>query len=201
MTVLQGLQGLRFTEDRSGIVTASIPDNWQFHYGAVKGCFEVPGKPYVVKFSFPCNVLEYCKIEYENYRKAVILGISDIVPKTRPLAIIDGITYYLQEKVEYSSETVPKRLEKQAEAAFYAVGADVVANLGEGIDDLYMMSDIWIASVIYIYGVDFFQRVKKWIIDNKINDLHGENTGYKARWTLYPMVLDFSGIDCDLEGF
>ena len=54
------------------------------------------------------------------------------------------------------------------------------------------LDPLWAKMALVIYGKKLCKTLCEFIIENKINDLHESNIGYKNN---RPIILDFSGFD------
>lgn len=156
--------------------------------GCSKLCIIDHKAGFVLKWSTELDYNEMAK-EYKYYQKAVECGIECFFPKTEILTEVDGITIFVQEKVntllnsmDYRKrEILRMKHQKTVKEEFvHKVRRDFYAS--PAFD--------WVIVAISIYGKNRVKELCKFTREHKINDLHDANVGFNGN---YPVILDFSG--------
>lgn len=161
--------------------THKLEENgFDYFSGATKGCiWDKEDMPeWVIKFDL--GETKYCEMEYENFRSAVKEGYDHYLTTTKKLLTIDGITFYLAERVECD--------EYATEDTF----TDTLMESGcfDSRDDAYDCldnQDTYERVVLAFGDYDF----AGWIEYRGINDLHCGNFGVRGDGSL--VIIDYSG--------
>lgn len=171
--------------------------NFNVSTGASKVAIIFPKNGLVFKWcGHDDEVVDEAAQEAENYAKAVQAGLSCFFPKTE-LYTCEGITKKIavQEQIDYSAFDIPasaykryQRITRTVDHNIYEkVMNDILSVGGWGAKTI---NYTWAMTAISLYGKKKVKNLCKFIIENKINDLHDSNVGFKNR---KPIILDFSG--------
>ena len=161
--------------------------------GASKICMVFTKEPFVVKWC--ARDMDEAKKEVEVYQRATEQNLAKFFPKTALLANINGIDFVIQEKIDFSASDCDRKNMMK----FRRISKTAKDNTVEKIEREFAkaassyrrsLDSNWAKMAIVIYGKKACKSLCKFIIENKINDLHGSNLGYKNG---KPMILDFSG--------
>lgn len=160
--------------------------------GITKIVVVIDNSKYVIKFSSnPFGKTDFCHIEANNYKRAVGRGLEDYFAETFFFKRVDGIDLYLQEKVDCDSYSIEDNFfeyaEKIVEWDKEKVGDEYNDAIWELVEDFGVDAAL---NAIYGEGYDT-NRLIRFCGENKINDLHQGNLGYKNG---FPVIIDFSGI-------
>lgn len=166
--------------------SAYLPDDIEYSCGATRMCFKIEGLDgWVIKVDF-AKENGYCKREYELYKEAIALGISDYFATTyKIMELDDGCIAILQELVEVDEDRITSE--------WY----DYVSHEMEDKEDddkvwdsVYEMGN---SDRLYaIFGEDKrFSVVDQFCRVNNINDLHSGNWGITENGNL--VIMDFAG--------
>lgn len=170
--------------------------------GASKICLILDNCDYVVKFntnekefqdSFTKNeVLR----EIDIYNKARESNLEIFFPETLYFIKHNEICFILQKKINYSVSDCPfcdyakiyKQIAKTVSCKIKnkAINAMLIKNL----PCVRTVNEIWISTIISLYGKKKCKQLCDFVQKNKINDLHNSNIGYLNH---KPVILDFSG--------
>ena len=169
--------------------------------GISKICLVFKDANFVFKYSSPYAYSDGNEAEREvdNYNRAVELGLEMFFPKTYLYGEIDGINIIYQEKIDYSADESWNRLDaKETYKLVHSVNTrDIISTRErfniEGKNYNRVIDTTWMAFVLALYSTEIIDRLVNFIQERKINDLHGENIGYKNN---KPIILDFSGYYC-----
>lgn len=139
--------------------------------------------------------VSYCKLEAQNYDKAVSMGIERILlPTTVFCTAKDGTVFYKQPiykgDARLDMEEVNTRAQYLEETEKREHRIDKVVNLFWDPCSIGRNSE-WMARAIQYYGYKFMRKVAEWTYLNDINDLHPGNVGYIGNYR--PIILDYSG--------
>lgn len=171
--------------------------------GISKICLMFKDANFVFKYSNPYAYSDGNEAEREvdNYNRAVELGLEMFFPKTYLYSKIDGINIIYQEKIDYNADEVWK--DSKLFLTIHDLTCDHIdvkriASIKErfNIEGAPYNRDInttWIAFMCALYTTEVIDKLIDFIQEKKINDLHGENLGYKNN---KPIILDFSGYYC-----
>lgn len=168
--------------------------------GASKKCLVFQDEDFVIKWATgdvdPENN-EAVK-EIEVYQDAKEKHLEQFFPKTELLAEINGVIFVKQEKIDFSCSRTPFRKCQKYDRIARTVSDHIFDKMASQIrkaGNINYSRDLdytWGRMVISLYGKKVAKALCDFIIDHEINDLHGENLGYKNN---KPVLLDFSGYD------
>lgn len=137
-----------------------------------------------------------CEREVELYEKAVGLGLEKFFPKTELFCYLGDVPIVIQEKVDFADCNIPSakayEIERIARSALHQkLCYKIMDYLRENADfRVRNISSRWLSACVRLYGKKTVFELEKFIIDNRINDLHGNNVGWLNS---KPVILDFSG--------
>lgn len=175
-----------------------FPYSWDS--GASKGVIAFPTLGFVIKMPLHIidedsyyiddyeeddNYTDYCALEADFYGQAKRLGIEEVFAQTEYVKMLDGeYPIYIQEYIEQRELDEENHIHSDDDEK-------TVSSLNEeqyGDED----ADIeWEAELLAQKGLDFYNKFKKFIINNNINDLRWyDNIGYKNGC---PICFDYSG--------
>lgn len=163
--------------------------------GASKICIIFKNFPFVIKWN-PSNSNEAMQ-EVFIYEDAVKCGLEFFFPKTEFFYEHNGVSFVIQEKVDYSARevynkkdcmTTIKRITKTPTDRIYKKVQKEFKKAGRGYHR--NLDELWAKMAISLYGKKAVKSLCKFIVKNEINDLHTSNIGYK---NLRPVILDFCG--------
>lgn len=191
-------------EDVQGEIEKQGIQNEVFCVGGIsKICLVFKDANFVSKYSSPYAYSDGNEAEREvdNYNRAVELGLEMFFPKTYLYGEIDGINIIYQEKIDCNADELWKN--SKLSLAIYNLTHDKIdikkiASVKKrfDIEDAPYNRDInttWIAFMCALYTTEIIDKLVNFIQERRINDLHGENIGYKNN---KPIILDFSGYYC-----
>lgn len=171
--------------------------------GISKICLIFHDANFVFKYSNPyaCSDGNEAEREVENYNRAVELGIEMFFPKTYLYGKIDGINIIYQEKIDCNVNEVWKDSKLSLtihDLTCNKLDIKKIASIKKrfNIEESPYNRDInttWVAFMCALYTTEVIDKLINFIQEKKINDLHGENLGYKNN---KPIILDFSGYYC-----
>lgn len=152
---------------------------------------------WVVKFDLPKEVLRgrlYCACEEEIYRKAQENGIAVHLAFTAYGGSIDGLDYYVQEKVQMGDEVeniIQESFCSFCEGDFDREDFDNEDDYQASIEEAAMnlVGDSF--DTVYAVLGDEGQDLGRFLSRERINDLHSGNWGQRSDGTL--VVVDFGG--------
>lgn len=167
----------------------------QIHDGASKICLLFKNLPFVIKYD--TDGYGEATQEVTIYQAAVAAGLSYFFPKTELFYEHNGLSFVLQEKIDYCvsdaecdaeykrfikrvTKTPTDHIYRKMQNDFNKAGRDYRRHLDEH----------WAKMVISLYGKKAAKALCKFVIAHNINDLHTSNIGYK---NFRPIILDFSG--------
>lgn len=165
-------------------------EDYVFCYGASKGVI-VPLKqedrsifPYVVKIPFlyedekyKTKIVNHCRLEQKNSIAAAALDLSDILIPTDYFGRFASAEIYIQQQVEYPKRTVIR----------YSWG---ILSEKYSVDNTSGIDPCLSLYIIEYYGLKKFLKLKEFVEEKRINDLHGGNYGFiDGR----PVIFDYSG--------
>lgn len=162
--------------------------NLSVNYGATKYCLIDNQGDYVIKWDKDTSYGDTEK-EYEVYQKAIEKGIAFLFPQTEILCRINGVAIVLQRKVDYSCGNMSYKQEDALNYQCRTVKIEMVQKVDRNIYRS-RVPNLWIKSLICIYGKKITKLFEEFTHEQKINDLHSNNVGYLNG---KPIVLDFSG--------
>ena len=160
--------------------------------GVSKCCLIFDKLDFVIKWS-PYSGKE-AFAEVSTYEKAKEKNLAFLFPKTNVFTTINGINFIAQEKIDFSCSDTPRYLkekyEKQSRTVKNRIYHKMEIGFQLGTDCDRDLNRLWASMVISLYGKKVAKALCDFIRENKINDLHGNNLGYKNN---RPIILDFSG--------
>ena len=163
--------------------------------GASKYVVIFKNKDYVLKWSGDNSVLKEAII----YQRAVKKGIAFMFPQTILIGEFHGIYYSIQEKIDYSARKIPRKdLSKYCKMT-KTVNDDILQKMEKGF---YIpncgynrsLHTTWAKVFISLYGKAMAKKLCAFIQENRINDLHSSNIGFR---NYKPILLDFCGYGND----
>lgn len=137
-----------------------------------------------------------CEREVELYEKAVELGLEKFFPRTKLFCCLGNVPIIIQEKVDFADCNIPSekyhKIERIARCEFHDKLCHKIMNyLRENADfRVRNISSRWLSACVRLYGKKTVFELEEFIINNRINDLHGNNVGWLNS---KPVILDFSG--------
>lgn len=207
-TVLQWVKKLEVNssmddwETQIKLEAVGLEDKATVNGGSSKVCFIPYEADFVIKWTYnnsdEDNDDEALK-EVDMYNKAVEAGLDMFFPKTELFYVMNGINFIKQEKIDFSANncswsTSERYIAKTKTASDKKVQLmdkcfKKAAPNGRYARDL---DSLWAKMALIIYGKRLCKTLCEFVIENKINDLHKSNIGYKNN---RPIILDFSGFD------
>lgn len=144
---------------------------------------------WVIKINID-NVIDYCKLEADNYKKAIDANLAYYFASTYPLGHIQGYTLYAQEYAENDEDRF------SSEFSTYVRDSDWFEDIEFEDEDDYE-SAVWDAAynltdsdrLEAIFGYD--SDLINFCYSNHINDVHEGNYGVKRDGT--SVLIDYSG--------
>lgn len=172
-----------------------IFNNSKVNQGVTKRCISFPQYKVVVKYSK--NGYTEAEREIQIYQEAKKAGIAFLFPQTEELVKYNGITFVIQEMVDYSCGDTPIEHEKIYENISRTVKTVYVKKMQAQFDKAKKgyhrtLNITWAKCVISLYGKNVAKTLSLFVKEQGINDLHYQNIGYINR---KPVILDFSGYD------
>lgn len=163
--------------------------------GASKICLIFPDAPFVVKWSTG-DYAEAMK-EVEIYKKATEKNLEKFFPKTAFLTTINNVDFVVQEKIDFSAREIKISDSKKFDRISRTALDRIVAKMNKEFQKASPicrrgLDERWAKMALVLYGKKACKALCEFIIENKINDLHKSNIGYKNG---KPIILDFSGYD------
>lgn len=167
------------------------------HQGASKLCLVFKKEDFVIKWtredSWKFSKEEAMK-ECEIYQKAKEQGLEMLFPSTEFFGEINGIKFVIQEKIDYSCEDCPSTTREKYKKISKTATEKIFTKMQKGfrVNSCYDrdLDSLWASMVITLYGKKVCKKLCAFIKENRINDLHTSNLGYKKN---RPIILDFSG--------
>ncbi len=163
--------------------------------GVEKYCMISDKIKYVVKWS-QTKCKDGAMREVEVYRKAKAAGMEMFFPYTDFLfQSKTGINFILQEKIDYVAFDFPEQKARE----YLSVNEIIDNALYKEFNSKMQVCDrdycssidkIWLKKALLLYGTAICNKLCDFIRENKINDLHRGNVGYKND---KPVIIDFSG--------
>lgn len=168
--------------------------------GCSKGVIVFSDMPFVIKFDRWDEGTDErgteCGRELEIYNEAVKRGLACFFPKTEYLCLAADVNFYLQQKIDCQDADIDDwKYIKAIDTINRTVSYQMVSKFQKYLEQnasFYVrnISGRWIAAVISLYGKKKALQLEDFIIEMRINDMHGNNVGwYKKK----PVILDFSG--------
>ena len=167
--------------------------NLNFHSGETRFCLFYPKWDKVIKIPRFDNVhTDYSALESENYQKAKELGLEVILLESVLYKTLDnGCNIYIQEKFSYSHCNLPSSTSASEHRKIQqAVNTAIYRRVKNSMPSDRQYDDVWLCRAYQIYGKQFFKKLVQFLLDNRINDLHGNNVGWKNG---LPIILDYAG--------
>ena len=178
----------------------SEPEYW-IQEGATKLCIVPKNADFVIKWSTTCYDIsddwDEALEEVSIYNKAIEAGLGMFFPKTEVFCTINGVTFVIQEKIDFSAFNTPNSKADRYAYQTKTVSPAVVEKMDNCFCSLYRGRNLdytWASMAIVLYGKRKCKTLCKFIIENNINDLHLSNIGYLRN---KPIILDFSGYHRD----
>ncbi len=164
--------------------------------GASKTCLIFAKENFVIKWNSTRYGTE-CQNEYRIYQKAIEARVSQVFPKTNFFAKINDIEFYIQEYIPTTVQRQSQLTEERADKIVRTVKPATQKRMAKGFNIPNVgynrhLDERWAKVVISIYGKTFVKALCAFIQENKINDLHTSNIGYKGK---HPYIIDFSGYE------
>lgn len=192
-----------FGSDEDGYDTASIEEVYEqlnssveTAYGASKFVIFINGEQ-VVKVPFNGYYCEgeddnyyfnefvhkdYCAIEEAVYEKAVEAGVGEFFASTEYYGeSVNGTPIYISERVQnfYTYEDKP------------SISISSQEKTNKLLEHFYtLLPFTWIALAIDYYGLEKVEKFIKFVDEENICDLHGDNIGFRKDGA--PVLLDYS---------
>lgn len=166
--------------------------------GCSKMCIIFKNFPYVIKYSHNIygDKIEgagEAEKEIEIYTAAKMAGVERFFPKTEIFCTINGILFVAQEKIDYPTTKVPNkkrtkylRISKTTKYKIF----NKMQNEIYKVPGSRSLDRLWAGVALSLYGKKLCKKLCDFIVTYQINDLHGNNIGYKDD---KPILLDFSG--------
>lgn len=174
---------------------------YSVHDGASKLCIVPKHADFVIKWSTTCYELsddwDEALDEVSIYNKAVEAGLEMFFPKTEVFCVIDGITFVIQEKIDFSALNTPNNKADRYAYQTRTISPAIVEKMSDCFSRLYRGRNLdftWASMAIVLYGKRKCKALCKFIAQYEINDLHRSNIGYLKN---KPIILDFSGYHRD----
>ena len=181
------------------ILDEKTKEPFKVNSGCSKICICFKNFPYVIKYSHnlygdKTDSIDESVKEAELYQVAKAEGIEKFFPETEILCSINGITFVMQEKIDYPVSEAPykkinkyRRISRTTTRKIYQKMQNEINNVPGGGRSL---DSLWAGVAISLYGKKLCKKLCDFIVTYQINDLHGNNIGYKDD---RPILLDFSG--------
>lgn len=161
------------------------------HSGVTKCCLVFDNLDFVIKWS---SSGEEALMECDIYERAKKKNLSFLFPETTVFATINEIDFIAQEKIDFCCSEVPLSLRTKYQKQTVTVNTNIYSKMEKGFrlgtDCDRKLNRLWAKMVISLYGKKVAKTLCDFIQEDQINDLHGENLGYKNN---HPIILDFSG--------
>ena len=165
--------------------------------GATKLCIVPKHADFVIKWSTTCYEVsddwDEALEEVSIYNKAVEAGLGMFFPKTEVFCVVNGITFVIQEKIDFSALNTPNSKESKYKYQTRTVSPVIIEKMDNCFYQMKRgraLNPLWASMAIVLYGKRKCKALCKFIIENSINDLHYSNIGYLKD---KPIILDFSG--------
>lgn len=145
----------------------------------------------VIKISRKGLEHDYCKIEADNFKKAVNLGLDCYFARTEVFTEIEDVVFYIQEKVTCDVYEIESEMYNYADQI--CVESRELMEEDEYNDLLWEMIQDFDCetSLNAVFGESYeTQLLIDFCGENRINDLHQGNFGYKNE---FPVIIDFCG--------
>lgn len=167
--------------------------------GASKLCIVPKHANFVIKWSYLSEDYDEAYDwdealeEVSIYNKAVEAGLGMFFPKTEVFCAINGISFVIQEKVDFSALNTPNSKENKYKYQTRTVSPIIIEKMDNCFCQMKRgreLNPLWASMAIVLYGKRKCKALCKFIVENSINDLHYSNIGYLKD---KPIILDFSG--------
>lgn len=178
----------------------NLSNEIKLHSGSSKICMDFLKADFVIKWS---KGLSYNENEDENealretymYEKAKKENLEMFFPYTESLGQINNTYFVLQNKIDFSAEDIEGKKRSKYENISKTASLRMINKMEKGfiIKGCWYnrsLDSLWASMALVLYGKKFCKKLCKFIQENKINDLHSSNIGYKDD---KPVILDFSG--------
>lgn len=162
--------------------------------GASKICIVFKKKDFVVKWSTR-DFGEAMK-EVEIYQKAQEANLAKFFPRTAFLFQHNGVDFVVQEKIDTACADIDGEEIKRIRRITKTAQNRIVAKIEREFDRAChgscnrSLNHDWAKLAIVLYGKAACKSLCEFVVEHRINDLHGNNIGYKNH---RPIILDFSG--------
>lgn len=179
--------------DWYGKIEEEVLDDVQIVFdGATKFVFLFEDVPScVIKVSRHEMNNNHCRVEAENFRKAQNVGLECYFAPTILFKEIDGVEFYIQERVECNTFGIDSEMYAYAKKVCCSdestMDKDDFTDL---LDEMVYEFDA-ADSLRAVFGEGYeTELLIEFCENNRINDLHAANYGYKND---FPVILDYSG--------
>ena len=169
--------------------------------GATKLCIVPKNADFVIKWSITyyddSDDWDEALEEVSIYNKAVEAGLGMFFPKTEVFCVVNGISFVIQEKIDFSALNTPNNKESKYKYQTRTVSPVIIEKMDNCFYQMKRgreLNPLWASMAIVLYGKRKCKALCKFIIENSINDLHYSNVGYLKD---KPIILDFSGYHRD----
>ena len=170
---------------------------YRIQEGATKLCIVPKNADFVIKWSITyyddSDDWDEALEEVSIYNKAVEAGLGMFFPKTEVFCVVNGITFVIQEKIDFSALNTPRNKESKYIYKTKTVSPAIIDKIDTCFQSIRRGRSIdttWASMAIVIYGKRKCKTLCRFVIENGINDLHLSNIGYLRD---RPVILDFSG--------
>lgn len=174
---------------------------YRIQEGVTKLCIVPKHADFVIKWSIAyydaSDDWDEALEEVSIYNKAVEAGLGMFFPKTEVFCSINGITFVIQEKVDFSALSIPYIKENKYKYQTKTVSPIIIEKMDNCFYQMKRgreLNPLWASMAIVLYGKRKCKALCKFIVENSINDLHYSNIGYLKD---KPIILDFSGYHRD----
>lgn len=163
-------------------------NDFHLYCGASKVCIVFDNEDWVIKVGFlretnsvlSADIYDYCAKEAVFYEKAVECGCEAHFAATYYGGCVDGITFYLQERVTANMSEIESRI-KTYNSNHY----------GENYEDCYDDADYIEAVLGDESSAEEVNALIDFVVEYDINDLHCGNWGITSDGRI--VIIDFSG--------
>ena len=177
--LIKDVDFISFLKKENNNLLSKDSEEYNYNYGATKVCFWLDEGEWVFKVDL--RDVSYCRIEYENYIKAVENGLEDYFAECFPIKKINGTIFYAMERAyvneDHNSETLYNNMIK-------AYGEEETEDFFEDSDSQSEGEEL------ISYYIDDFGKFIDFCQLNNINDLHIGNIGFKNGQL---KIIDYSG--------
>ena len=174
---------------------------YRIQEGATKLCIVPKNADFVIKWSITyyedSDDWDEALEEVSIYNKAVEAGLGMFFPKTEVFCVVNGITFVIQEKVDFSVLHTPNNKADRYAHQTRTISPTIVEKMSDCFLRLHRGRSLdftWASMAIVLYGKRKCKALCKFIAQYEINDLHASNIGYLKN---KPIILDFSGYHRD----